>query len=96
MDIKTIKGETVALIYNATPVYKKPEHVYAEIPELGDAIGVFRMKLDKPEEDYSFPEDYYAMINEPGVGAFEVEIPQVLIEMAKNPDRIFGVLSFIL
>lgn len=76
MDVTTINGAHVALIYNITPVYKS-EAKYVEIPELGDAIGIFRMELDKPEEDYSFPEDYYAMINEPGVGAFEVEIPQV-------------------
>lgn len=81
MDIVTINGETVALFYSTTPVYKQPENTYNEIPELGDAIGVFRKKLDKPREEYTFPQDYYAMINAPGVGAFEVEIPQILVEM---------------
>lgn len=93
MDIVTINNETVALIHGVTPVYKQPETIFNEIPELGDGIGVFKMKLNR--EELCFPEDFYAMINVPGIGAFEVEIPQILIEMKTNPEGVVKVLNFI-
>ena len=94
MDLIQINNENVLIMWGAEIVEKEETTRYLPIPELGDGVGVFRMKLEKPEEEYIFPNDFYAMVSD-DTAAWEVEIPSILKTMHGYPEGVSRGLSFI-
>ena len=94
MDLIQINNENVLIMWGAEIIEKEETTRYLPIPELKNGVGIFRMALEKEEEDYAFPNDFYAMVSDE-TAAWEVEIPLALATMHGYPEGVSRGLSFI-